>query len=291
MTTLVTGAGGQLATELERSAPPGRRVVALDEQTLDIRDRDRVRRVVRDVAPQAIVNAAAYTAVDKAESQQELAFAVNRDGARHVAEAAAAVGAMLVHVSTDFVFDGEACVPYAPDAQPNPLSVYGQSKLEGDRAVRDACAGAAIVRTAWLYAASGHNFVRTMLRLMNERGAVRVVSDQIGTPTSARGLAECCWRIVERRASGLWHWTDAGVASWYDFACAIGEIGAEVGILRSPPTVEPIRTSDFPTAAKRPSYSVLDKTSTWNLLGLKAPHWRLPLRVVIEEMAHDYASR
>jgi dTDP-4-dehydrorhamnose reductase len=286
MTVLVTGAGGQLATEMLTTAPEGRRVVALSEVELDIRDHELVRRVVRDVAPQAIVNAAAYTAVDKAETDIDLAYAVNRDGARNVAEAAAAVGAMCVHVSTDFVFDGTASIPYAPDAVPNPLSVYGASKLAGEAAVRAACPGAAIVRTAWVYAPSGKNFVATMLRLMREKGGVRVVSDQVGTPTNARGLAECCWRLIERRAAGLWHWTDAGVASWYDFAVAIAESAVERGLLKSPPTVEPIRTVDFPTPARRPGFSVLDKTSTWAMLGLRAPHWRLPLKVAIEEIAH-----
>ncbi|MDZ4831193.1 MAG: dTDP-4-dehydrorhamnose reductase [Phycisphaerae bacterium] len=299
MTVLVTGAGGQLASEIERTVPEGRRVVALSEIDLDIRNREAVRTAVHDIAPSAIVNAAAYTAVDKAESEQALAFAVNRDGAAHVAEAAAAIGAMLVHVSTDFVFDGAASSPYATDAAPNPLSVYGRSKYEGDCAVRAACPGAAIVRTAWVYAATGRNFVATMLRLMEqneskkstERGAVRVVSDQIGSPTSAHGLAECCWRLIDRRAAGLWHWTDAGVASWYDFACAIGEFGVLAGLLESPPAVEPIRTVDYPTPARRPAYGVLDKTSTWNLLGLKAPHWRLPLRIAIEEMARGKSTQ
>lgn len=289
MIAMVTGAGGQLARELVTTAPAGHRVVALGERDLDIRDRDAVRRAVRHHAPRTVINAAAYTAVDRAESERDLAYAVNRDGARHIAEASAQVGATLVHISTDFVFDGAASRPYAPEAATNPLSTYGASKLEGERAVRDECPEAVIVRTAWLYAPAGANFVATMLRLMAERGGVRVVSDQVGTPTNARGLAECCWGLAERRAAGMWHWTDAGVASWYDFAVAIAEFAVERGLLKTPPSVVPIKTEEYPTPARRPSFSVLDTSSTWSTLGVRAPHWRQPLKVAVEELAHGAA--
>lgn len=286
-TILVTGAGGQLATELVRTAPAAMNVVALSEKELDITDAAAVDRMVVRHRPQAIVNAAAYTAVDKAESEVEQAFLVNRDGAAAVAEAAERHNAFLVHVSTDFVFDGTAHAPYVPDAMPHPLSVYGASKLAGDMAVRHAAPTAAIVRTAWVYASHGRNFVHTMLRLMREKGQVRVIADQVGTPTNARGLAGCCWRLIDLRLGGLFHWTDAGVASWYDFAVAIAEIGVATGALHAMPKVEPIRTIDYPTPARRPSYSVLDKTLTWQALGLVAPHWRVPLWRTLEDLAKE----
>ena len=285
MIVLVTGAGGQLAGELVRTAPPTATVVALGLADLDITDAEAVERAVARHRPQAIVNAAAYTAVDRAETEVDLAFLVNRDGPRHLAESAQRHGAFLVHTSTDFVFDGSAGSPYLPEAQAHPTSVYGASKLAGEMAVRHALPSAAIVRTAWLYAAHGRNFVQTMIRLMREKGSVRVVADQVGTPTDARGLAECCWRAIERRLGGLFHWTDAGVASWYDFAVAIAEAALDSGLLARMPTVEPIRTVDYPTPARRPAYSVLDKTSTWLALGLAAPHWRIPLRRTIAEIA------
>ncbi|MBL9118663.1 MAG: dTDP-4-dehydrorhamnose reductase [Phycisphaerae bacterium] len=287
MTVLVTGAGGQLANELVRTAPKGVDLVALSERELDITDPDAVERTVLRLRPEAIVNAAAYTAVDKAESDVDAAFLVNRDGARSLAESAHRHGAWLVHISTDFVFDGTSGTPYLPESMPHPVSVYGASKLAGDMAVRHACPSAAIIRTAWVYASEGKNFVHTMLRLMRERGSVRVVADQVGSPTNARGLAACCWRVIERKATGLFHWTDAGVASWYDFAMAIAELGMATGALSRPATVEPIRTADYPTPARRPAYSVLDKTSTWQVLGLAGEHWREPLRRTLEEIAKD----
>lgn len=287
MKILITGAGGQLATELVRTAPASVSVVALGESELDITDSARVEARVADEKPDAIVNAAAYTAVDKAETDVETAFLVNRDGARFLAEAAAKRRAHYVHISTDFIFDGASGSPYTTDAKPNPLSAYGASKLAGDVAVHRVLPTAAIIRTAWVYAVRGKSFVHTMLRLMREKGSVRVVADQVGSPTNARGLAQCCWRVLERKASGIFHWTDAGVASWYDFATAIGEIAVACGALKSPPTVEPIRTVDYPTPARRPAYSVLDKTTTWNDLGLTGEHWRLPLWRAIEEIAKE----
>lgn len=284
---LVTGAGGQLATELVRTAPASVELVALGEADLNITDSAKVDACIERVRPDAIVNAAAYTAVDKAETDIESAFLVNRDGARFLADAAARHHAHLVHISTDFVFDGASGSPYTTDAKPNPLSVYGASKLAGDVSVQRSLPTASIIRTAWVYAVEGKNFVHTMLRLMREKGSVRVVADQVGTPTNARGLATCCWRAIERRASGTFHWTDAGVASWYDFAVAIGEIGVACGALRSAPTVEPIRTIDYPTPARRPAYSVLDKTTTWSDLGLTGQHWRVPLWQAIEEIAKE----
>lgn len=285
MRILVTGAGGQLAGALERLAGPDREIVALGADRLDITDAAAVERTVGAVRPEAIVNAAAYTAVDRAESEPDAARAVNADGAGHLARAATRHGASLVQVSTDFVFAGDLGRPYRPDDATGPLSVYGRTKLEGERAVRDAAPDAAIIRTAWVYAASGKNFLLTMLRLMGERGSVRVVADQVGSPTAVDGLAAACVRAAEGRLGGTWHWTDAGVASWYDFAVAIAEEGLAAGLLRSLPEVAPIRTEDFPTPARRPPYSVLDKTSTLAAFGLPVRHWRDGLRATIQALA------
>jgi dTDP-4-dehydrorhamnose reductase len=200
-----------------------------------------------------------------------------------VAQAAQEVGARVIHVSTDFVFDGSKGRPYTPDDEPKPLNVYGRTKLAGEQLVRERTAGAAlIVRTAWVYAAQGHNFVRTMLRLMREREPVGVVCDQVGTPTWARGLARALWIAVERfDIRGLVHWTDAGVASWYDFAVAIQEEALTLGLLPGAVPISPLRTEEFPRPARRPSYSVLDKTSGWAALGGPPPHWRVNLRCML----------
>ncbi|MDB5480545.1 MAG: rmlD [Caulobacteraceae bacterium] len=281
MKALVTGAGGQLATELMAAPPDGWAVEAISELELDIRDFDAVRAAVKRSSPDLILNAAAYTAVDRAEAEPEIAWAVNRDGAEHLARAAVEVGARFAHVSTDFVFDGHASRAYRPDDAPAPLGVYGASKRDGEIAVQAAAPKSLILRTAWVYSPHGGNFLKTMLRLMAERGEVRVVADQIGTPTSATTLAETLWGLCLAGAEGIHHHTDAGVASWYDFAQAIGEDAHAAGLLKGEPRVLPIRTEDYPTPARRPAFSVLDNTSTWTLLGRPSPHWRSALRTVL----------
>jgi dTDP-4-dehydrorhamnose reductase len=285
MKALVIGAGGQLASELLAVAPEGWIVEALSEVELDIRDAPAVEAAVTRSAPDLVLNAAAYTAVDRAESEPEIAWSVNRDGAANLARAAAGAGARFAHVSTDFVFDGLASRAYRPDDVAAPLGVYGASKHAGDMAVLEALPDALIVRTAWVYSPHGGNFLKTMLRLMAERGEVRVVADQIGTPTSATTLAETLWGLCLAGAGGFHHHTDAGVASWYDFAQAIGEDGHAAGLLPSEPRVLPIRTEDYPTPARRPAFSVLDKTSTWAILGHPSPHWRSALRGVLRRLA------
>jgi len=278
MKALITGAGGQLGQALQQTAPAGAEIVALGHASLDIGDGDAVAATIGEAAPDLIVNAAAYTAVDRAESDAEAAYRINAQGPGHLAAAAAAHGARLVHVSTDFVFDGAAGMPYRPEQTAAPLGVYGASKRAGEEAVLAAAPGALIVRTAWVYGASGHNFVRTMLRLMRERDEVRVVADQIGTPTYATGLASALWALDAARASGIHHWTDSGAASWYDFAVAIQEEALAIGLLDRAVPVIPIATSDYPTPARRPAYSVLDKASAVALVGAPAPHWRVHLR-------------
>jgi dTDP-4-dehydrorhamnose reductase len=283
MIALIAGSGGQLGRALQATAPPGTTVIAPAEADFDIADAARAATLLRQTGATVLLNAAAYTAVDKAESDAATAHAINATAAGALAAAAAAAGAMFAHVSTDFIFDGSRSTPYPPDAAPAPLGVYGATKLAGEHAVQAAHPGALIVRTAWVYAARGGNFVATMLRLLRERSDVRVVADQIGTPTHADGLARALWALLAGDARGVFHHTDAGVASWYDFAVAIQEEALAAGLLQRAVPIIPIRTADYPTPAARPAYSVLDKSATWAITGV-APHWRTALRDCLQQM-------
>jgi dTDP-4-dehydrorhamnose reductase len=277
---LLAGAGGQLGTELRRLAPGGIELQACDRAALDITDAEAVRAAVGSGGAALIINAAAYTAVERAESEPERAHAVNAVGAGNLASAAAAIGARMIHVSTDYVFDGESPMPYAEDAGTNPVNVYGRSKLEGERLVLKETGGSAlIVRTSWVYSLHGRNFATVMLERMRTDSGVRVVADQVGTPTWAGSLAEAIWKFAcSGDVRGLWHWTDAGVASWYDFSVAIMEEALAAGVLARSCPVVPIATRDYESAARRPPYSVLDKRRAWALLGSVSPHWRASLR-------------
>ncbi|MEJ0005419.1 MAG: dTDP-4-dehydrorhamnose reductase [Steroidobacteraceae bacterium] len=280
---LVTGAQGQLGRCLLASAPEAITAVGLTRAQLDVGDASAVDQAVAVHRPAVIINAAAYTAVDRAETEVEAARRVNGLGPRNLARAAASCGARLLHISTDFVFDGRSGVPYAPDAPTSPLGVYGLTKLEGEQAVCELLPDSSVVvRTAWVYAAQGANFLRTMLRVMAEKGQVRVVADQIGTPTAADSLAEVLWILAQRPdVTGLHHFTDAGVASWYDFAVAIAEEAATLGMLPAGVRVEAIGTADYPTPARRPGYSVLDTRALLAAVPLEHRHWRVSLRRVL----------
>lgn len=287
MRALITGADGQLAFELQRAAPEGLDVLALDRAELDITDAAAVQRVIAGFRPDVVINGAAYTAVDRAETEPDVAFAVNADGPRNIARAVAEIGGRIIHISTDFVFDGQVSRPYRPDDEPRPISVYGRSKLAGERAVLSTAGGAAVVvRTAWLYSTHGANFVKTILRLLGERETVHVVADQVGTPTWALPFARVLWLLVEGPTlHGILHWTDAGVASWYDFAVAIREEAVRMGLCpHSCARVAPARTTDYPRPAMRPPFSVLDGVATWVGLGVQPRHWRLELRAMLEEL-------
>lgn len=281
---LLLGAQGQVGWELQRSRPPFVELRALGRQDLDIRDAAQVRHMAESFQPDYLINAAAFTAVDRAESEAEMAYAINRDGATHCAQAAEVRGARLIHISTDFVFDGNQATPYQPADPVAPLGVYGASKAAGERQVREILGDAALIlRTAWVYSIHGNNFVKTMLRLMGERDALRVVGDQIGTPTWAAGLAHAIWTTLDHpEFTGIQHWTDAGVASWYDFAVAIQEEAMAAGQLRRAIPVEVIATSAYPTAARRPACAVLDKSASYAALSA-APHWRVALRQMLAE--------
>lgn len=278
MKALIVGAHGQLGRGLQATAPAGTVLACVGSDALDISDADAVRAMIAQEKPDLVLNAAAYTAVDRAEQEEDRALAVNGTAVGTLADAARGAGARFVHVSTDFVFDGLSGVPYTPDAPTAPLSAYGRTKLAGEQA---AGADALIVRTAWVYAPTGGNFVRTMLRLMAERPEVRVVADQIGTPTYAPGLAAALWTMAAAGVTGIHHYTDSGAASWYDFAVAIQEEAMAAGLLAQAVPVIPIPTSAYPTPAVRPHYSVLDKASTYAALGGPTLHWRTNLRTMI----------
>lgn len=284
MKALITGANGQLGRALAACAPASIQLIALTSAQLDISDRASVDAAFIDHAPAIIINAAAYTKVDVAEEMPELANRVNHLGVAHLAQAAQRSGARMVHFSTDFVFDGMASHPYRPDAPTAPLNVYGATKLAGEMA---AGCDALIIRTSWLYSAYGNNFVATMLRLMRERPVLRVVDDQVGTPTSALSLADALWKLAVTDHVGVMHYSDSGVASWYDFAVAIMEDAIAIGLLDQRIDIIPIPSSAYPTPAKRPHYSVLDKSDTIEALGCAPPHWRTSLRDVLEAIKSD----
>ena len=285
MKVLITGTNGQLGWELQRTLPDGFQLFPFDHSQLDITNALTVGHVVHDINPDLIINTAAYTAVDKAEEETEKAYAVNAQGAATIARAAGNANARLIHISTDFVFNGLQSTPYMPDDTPHPVSVYGASKLEGERLLTDILPDALICRTGWLYSTHGHNFVKSMLNLLNIKEELAIVADQIGTPTWARGLAKSIWDLIAKpEIKGIMHWTDAGVASWYDFAVAIQEEAITLGLLKKEIPIRPISTKEYPTPAQRPSYSVLDKSDTWNMLGYTANHWKKNLRNMLNEV-------
>lgn len=280
MKAIITGAGGQLGRALLATAPVGYEVIGLDRTTLDIGDAAAVAGSIRQHAPALIINAAAYTAVDHAESDEAQAARINTDGPGHLARAATDIGARLVHISTDFVFDGTSARPYRPDDTTVPLSVYGRTKRDGELATLAANPDALIIRTAWVYAAGGRNFMETMLRLMAERDMLSVVADQIGTPTHAVSLATAIWTLARTDARGILHWTDAGTASWYDFAVAIHEEAIAAALPMRAQAVLPISSTEYPTPARRPGFSLLDKSDAWAITGIPR-HWRAELRAAI----------
>jgi dTDP-4-dehydrorhamnose reductase len=287
---LVTGSTGQLGRALLESIPESVEARGLDRARCDLGDPEQCRSVVAVERPDVVINAAAYTQVDKAESERETAFRINAEGPRALADAVAQVRGRFIQISTDFVFDGRQSMPYATDSQCSPLNVYGASKRAGEEFVLGRLKErATVIRTAWVYSSHGSNFVRTMLRLMSSRDSVSVVSDQIGSPTWARSLAAAVWAAALQPAvSGILHWTDAGVASWYDFAVAIQEEGLDRGLLTRSVPVLPITAVEYvrqhPASVARPAFSVLDVRRTRESLRLQAVHWRTHLRTMLDEL-------
>jgi dTDP-4-dehydrorhamnose reductase len=280
---LVTGAGGMTGSEVsERAAQAGWHVAAMSHANFDITDRVAVEAAFRDSKPDVVINCAAYTAVDRAESEPDIAAAVNTDGARNVARAAAAMKASIIHISTDYVFGGDGRQPYLPDAPTAPAGVYAKTKLNGEIAIREETPCHAIIRTSWVFSHRGSNFVKTMLRLAAERDELRVVNDQIGRPTSSADLAEALLVTAEalledEARSGTYHFANAGETSWFGFAQAIfEEAGAKHGA--RPPRLVPVSTEEFPTPARRPAYSVLDTSSFTATFDVVPRPWRDALR-------------
>ena len=296
MRILVTGRAGQVGWELARSLQPIGEVIALDRAGCDLSRPETLASVVREHRPDAIVNAAAYTAVDQAEREEALATAVNGDSPGVLAEEARRAGALLVHYSTDYVFDGRGSSPWRESDAPAPPNAYGRSKLAGERAIAQAGGDWLVLRTTWVHAARGRNFVKTMLRLGREREELKVVADQVGAPTSARLIADATalalqQALQERRAGsfrpGLYHLCASGETSWHGFAEAIFE-GWRAAAPDDPLAVRrvlPIATSDYPTPAARPANSRLDCSAFAGRFGARLPHWRAGLALVLEELA------
>ena len=260
---------------LQAASPAGWSLVACSRAELDISAEDAVAQAFRRHQPALVVNAAAYTAVDRAEEEEAAAYRANADGPGVLARMCHEHDARLIHISTDFVFDGLASQPYETSAATNPLGVYGQSKWLGEEAVRGALPAHVILRSGWVYSHRGANFLQTMMRLHREQDSIRVVADQVGTPTRAESLARAVWAAAALpELAGTFHWSDAGVCSWYDFAVAIGRAAKSRGLIDSAARVEPISSSEYPTAAKRPPYSVLDKRTAWAALGQTSRHWQ-----------------
>lgn len=286
---LLTGANGQVGQELQQVLAASEwEVVAVDRLKLDLSQPETLSNVVETIQPQIIINAAAYTAVDKAESEVELAKTVNGVAPGKLAEVAQNIGAKLIHISTDYVFDGNHSAPYLETHPTHPVSSYGHSKLVGEAAIRSTNAAHIILRTAWVYGTYGKsNFVKTMLRLAAEREELRVVTDQIGAPTWANSIARTIAQLLPQTIefNGTYHYTNSGVASWYDFAIAIFEEARMLGFPLKVQRVVPISTADYPTPARRPAYSVLSCAKITAVLGSPPPHWRICLRQMLAELA------
>jgi dTDP-4-dehydrorhamnose reductase len=298
---LLTGAAGQLGHALRQLAPAGLELIATSRAggegslALDLADAEACRAAVLQHRPDWVLNGGAYTAVDRAESEPELAHAVNAGAPRAFAEALTETGGRMLQISTDFVFNGRQGSPYRSDQQRDPLGVYGASKAAGEEAIEQVFGVGGqglILRTSWVIGPVGRNFALTMLRLHRERGAagpaLGVVEDQVGCPTSTFTLARACWRLLEGAGTAsmslpgpILHWSDAGAASWFDVAVAVGDLAAELGLLERPAAVNPITTADYPLPAERPSYSLLDCSGTRRALGLAPTPWRQALREVL----------
>ena len=284
MKVAIIGATGQLGFELQRTAPLGVELLPLGRAQLDMQTVTTEVFVENLSAVDVIINASAYTAVDKAESEPEVAFQINAEAVGLLAAFAANNKKPLIHVSTDFVFDGESATPYQLDDNKDPQSVYGASKAKGEDLLFEHYPEASCIRTSWVYSTHGNNFVKTMLRLMNERDSLGVVADQIGSPTYAYDLALFIWQLLDKPVNGLLHFSNEGICSWYDFAAAIYVLGKQKGLVQSDCTISPIATSDYPTPAKRPSYSLLDKQDTKNKTQATIPHWLESLNNMMDQL-------
>ncbi len=285
MNILITGCNGQLGNEIQliERDYPHHQFFNTDVAELDICDQQAVDQFVAGHAIDGIINCAAYTAVDKAESDKEMCTTLNTVAPAYLANAIQQRGGWMIHISTDYVFNGKTHIPYVEDDTPSPDSVYGSTKLASELGVTKFCQRAMVIRTAWLYSTFGNNFVKTMIRLGKERDEIGVIADQIGTPTYARDLALTILCIVEKGIEpGVYHYTNEGVASWYDFTKAIHRIYGISGC-----QVKPLHTYEYPTAAQRPPYSILDKTKIKRVFGITIPYWEESLRDCIQKLKEN----
>ncbi|NEP57120.1 MAG: dTDP-4-dehydrorhamnose reductase [Symploca sp. SIO2G7] len=291
---LLTGITGQLGQELQQTLGPLGKVNGFSHQTLDLTQPDKIRQAIQEVKPDFIVNAAAYTAVDKAETETELANSINGIAPTVMAEEVQKLGATLIHVSTDYVFNGQKNTPYLEEDTSNPINAYGYSKLLGEEGIQKTCDRYLILRTAWVYGTYGKgNFVKTMLRVGAEREELRVVVDQVGAPSWTGDIAQAMLGLLTQLAkeqtenlplTGIYHFTNSGAISWYDFAVAIFEEAKQLGFPLKVQRVVPITTAEYPTPAKRPAYSVLSGKKISAVLGSHPPHWRSGLRQMLQQL-------
>lgn len=293
MRILLTGKNGQVGWELQRALAPLGEITAYDREQLDLNDVSQVRARIHELQPQLIVNAAAYTAVDRAEAEPEIAMKINATAPAAMAEAAQQVGALFVHYSTDYVFDGTSRAPYSEDHAPNPLNVYGKTKLAGEQAISSSGASYLIFRTSWVYGTRGKNFLLTILRLARERSELTIVNDQIGAPTWSRDIAEATARIVSSmdteknlaaaasKFSGIYNLTASGQTSWFGFA----ELALSSAKLLDTTSLKPLATSEYKTPARRPLYSLLDSSRCTRTFGFTMPAWQTSAAAVFKEIS------
>ena len=290
MKVLLTGGSGQVGQEIIKSKPEELEIINPCRKKLDLSDYSACKKIVEDYNPDWIINCGAYTQVDDAEKNILLSKKINGYAPAAFVEAINETNTNLLHISTDFVFDGNQNFPYKENQIRNPLSQYGSSKALGEELIEtkiNDIEKATILRTSWVISPIGKNFILTMLRLHSEKETIKVVSDQIGCPTSAGELAKVCWRIIElkkkKKLPSIFHWSDSGVASWYDIAVAVGELAKELGINKKEANVLPINTSEYPTPAQRPKYSLLNTQNASNLLDINPIHWRKNLKNILIE--------
>jgi len=287
MKIAVIGRSGQLAWEIKQLQSSDLEVLCLGRDDVDLSSPVKLANQIELLTPDAVINASAYTAVDAAESDQENAFKLNGEYVGNLAQVCKSLAIPFIHVSTDFVFHGDKGAPYLPSDAINPLGIYGASKANGEKRIFDIYPEkSCVLRTSWVYSTHGNNFVKTMLKLMATKPVLGVISDQIGSPTYAKGLAIACVEVAKQKVTGIHHYTDNGVASWYDFSVAIQEIALSLGLLEKEIPINAITTADYPTPARRPHYSVLDKSSFINTLpSCELVHWRKQLEIMMRQLA------
>lgn len=293
MKVLITGSQGQLGKELLKNIPNDIEVIPTNRETFNLSDLKNCREFIFDNKPDWIINAAAYTAVDLAEDMEELAIRINSEAPTEIAKALKKTGGRLLHISSDFVFDGKSRSPYKVDDEPNPINVYGKSKLLGENGIKNILQDNnqyIILRTSWVMGSEGNNFAKTMLKLLKIKDKISVVYDQIGCMTSSKYLSIICWLIIQKDITKninnqkIFHWTEAGVSNWFDIANEIRELSFKLNLLKNPAKVIPISSENFPTKAKRPNFSLLDSSTTKEVLNIENNNWRFSLLEILQEL-------